>query len=101
VRLRSGVRTNVRRASRAGSRRSLKSASIAIRVAVSGRLVLPGTDYERDGSPAFVFDMMEPKQPKVDRAVLSFLKSEALHPADFTIRDNGVVGLLRVSWTGS
>ena len=34
--------------------------------------------------PAFVFDMMEPERPKVDRAVLSFLKS--LHPADFTIR---------------
>ena len=49
--------------------------------------------YERDGSPAFVFDMMEPERPKVDRAVLSFLKSEALQPADFTIRDDGVVRL--------
>jgi CRISPR-associated protein Cas1 len=38
---------------------------------------------KRDGSPAFVFDMMEPERPKVDRAVLTFLKSEALHPADF------------------
>jgi hypothetical protein len=37
--------------------------------------------------------MMEPERPKVDRAVLSFLKSEALHPADFTIRGDGVVGL--------
>ena len=49
--------------------------------------------YDRDGAPAFVFDMMEPERPKVDRAVLSFLKSEALHPADFTIRDDGVVRL--------
>jgi CRISPR-associated endonuclease Cas1 len=49
--------------------------------------------YERDGSPAFVFDLMEPERPKVDRAVLSFLKSEALHPADFTIREDGVVWL--------
>ena len=49
--------------------------------------------FERDGSPAFVFDMMEPERPKVDRAVLSFLKSEALHPADFTIRSDGVVRL--------
>ena len=49
--------------------------------------------YERDGSPAFVFDMMEPERPKVDRAVLAFLKSEALHPADFTIREDGVVRL--------
>jgi hypothetical protein len=29
--------------------------------------------------------MMESERPKVDRAVLTFLKSEALHPADFTI----------------
>ena len=49
--------------------------------------------YERDGSPAFVFDLMEPERPKVDRAVLAFLKSEALHPADFTIREDGVVRL--------
>jgi hypothetical protein len=49
--------------------------------------------YDRDGAPAFVFDMMEPDRPKVDRAVLSFLKSEALHPADFTIREDGVVRL--------
>jgi CRISPR-associated protein Cas1 len=30
--------------------------------------------YERDGSLAFVFDMMEPERPKVDRAVLDFIK---------------------------
>ena len=29
--------------------------------------------YERYGAPAFVFDMMEPERPKVDRAVLAFL----------------------------
>jgi len=49
--------------------------------------------FERDRSPAFVFDLMEPERPKVDRAVLAFLKSEALHPADFTIREDGVVRL--------
>ena len=64
------------------------------------RLVSEGYDpmlgimhYDRDGAPAFVFDMMEPERPKVDRAVLGFLKSEALHPADFTIREDGVVRL--------
>jgi CRISPR/Cas system-associated endonuclease Cas1 len=40
-----------------------------------------------------VFDLMEPERPKVDRAVLGFLKSEAFHPADFTIREDGVVRL--------
>ena len=49
--------------------------------------------FDRDGAPAFVFDMMEPDRPKVDRTVLDFLKSEALHPADFTIREDGVVRL--------
>jgi CRISPR-associated protein Cas1 len=44
-------------------------------------------------APAFVFDMMEPERPKVDRVVLGFLKSEALHPRDFTIREDGVVRL--------
>ena len=37
----------------------------------------------------FVFEMTESERPKVDRAVRSFLKSEALHPADFTIRGDG------------
>jgi hypothetical protein len=36
---------------------------------------------------------MEPERPKVDGAVLSFIKTEALHPADFTIRNDGVVRL--------
>jgi CRISPR-associated protein Cas1 len=64
------------------------------------RLVAEGFDpmlgimhADRDDAAAFVFDMMEPDRPKVDRAVLAFLKSEALHPADFTIREDGVVRL--------
>jgi CRISPR-associated protein Cas1 len=42
---------------------------------------------------AFVFDLIEPERPKVDRAVLDLLKSEALRRADFTIREHGVVRL--------
>ena len=64
------------------------------------RLVSEGYDpmrgimhADQEYAPAFVFDMMEPERPKVDRAVLGFLKSEALHPADFTIREDGVVRL--------
>ena len=38
--------------------------------------------YDRDGAPAFVFDMMEPERPKVDTAVLGFLKSEAIVPEE-------------------
>ena len=47
----------------------------------------------RDGSSKFVFDLMEPKRPKVDRAVLEFIKASVFNPADFTIRSNGVVRL--------
>jgi hypothetical protein len=42
----------------------------------------PGVRVRPDGAGA-----------AVDRAVLSFLKSEVLHPADFTIRQDGVVRL--------
>jgi CRISP-associated protein Cas1 len=64
------------------------------------RLVSEGYDSmlgimhsDREDAPAFVLDMVEPQRPKVDSAVLAFLKSEALHPADVTIREDGVVRL--------
>jgi CRISP-associated protein Cas1 len=48
---------------------------------------------DREYGPAFVFDLMEPERPRVDRAIVEFLKSETLHPADFVIRADGVVRL--------
>jgi CRISP-associated protein Cas1 len=47
----------------------------------------------RDGSSKFVFDLMEPERPRVDRAVLDFVKGTVFDPADFTIRSDGVVRL--------
>jgi CRISP-associated protein Cas1 len=47
----------------------------------------------RDGSSKFVFDVMEPERPKVDRAVLDFVKTTVFDSADFTIRSDGVVRL--------
>ncbi len=35
-------------------------------------------------------EMMEPERPKADWAVLALVRTEALHPADFTIREDGV-----------
>jgi CRISP-associated protein Cas1 len=46
-----------------------------------------------DGSSKFIFDLMEPERPKVDRAVLDFVKGHVFDPADFTIRGDGVVRL--------
>jgi CRISPR-associated protein Cas1 len=47
----------------------------------------------RDGSSKFVFDLMEPERPKVDRTVLDFVKATVFDPADFTIRSDGVCRL--------
>jgi CRISPR-associated protein Cas1 len=47
----------------------------------------------RDASSAFIFDMMEPERPKVDRGVLEFVKSHKFHAADFAIRSDGVCRL--------
>jgi CRISP-associated protein Cas1 len=45
------------------------------------------------GSPALVFDLMEPSRPKVDAAILAFALAERFSPADFVIRSDGVVRL--------
>ncbi len=48
--------------------------------------------YEPD-RPALVLDLMEPLRPAVDRRVLEFVQSHTFHPADFTIRNDGVCRL--------
>jgi CRISPR-associated endonuclease Cas1 len=53
-----------------------------------------GIMHDRKESPSgFIFDMMEPERPKVDQRILEFVKSHTLHPADFTIRSDGVCRL--------
>jgi CRISPR-associated protein Cas1 len=46
-----------------------------------------------DGSSKFIFDLMEPERPKVDHAVLDFVKGQVFDPADFAIRADGVCRL--------
>jgi CRISPR associated protein Cas1 len=46
-----------------------------------------------DGSSKFIFDLMEPERPRVDRAVLDFVKGQVFNPADFIICTNGVCRL--------
>jgi CRISPR-associated protein Cas1 len=43
------------------------------------------------GSPALVFDLMEPNRPRVDAAVLGFALSTTFSGEDFLIRSDGVV----------
>jgi CRISP-associated protein Cas1 len=40
--------------------------------------------------PALIFDLMEPLRPGVDRKAPEFVQSHTFHPADFTIRSDGV-----------
>jgi len=47
----------------------------------------------RDGPSKFIFDLMEPERPKIDRAVLDFVKSHVFDPVDFVIRSDGVCRL--------
>jgi CRISP-associated protein Cas1 len=46
-----------------------------------------------DGSSKFIFDLMEPERPRIDRAVLDFVKTTVFDPADFVIRSDGVCRL--------
>jgi hypothetical protein len=46
-----------------------------------------------DGSSKFIFDLMEPERPKVDRAVLDFVKGHVFDRVDFVIRSDGVCRL--------
>jgi CRISPR-associated endonuclease Cas1 len=47
----------------------------------------------KDSQSGFIFDLMEPERPKVDRAVLEFVKANPLHAADLTITSDGVCRL--------
>ena len=46
-----------------------------------------------DGSSKFIFDLMEPERPKIDRTVLDFVTTAVFDPADFVIRAEGVCRL--------
>ena len=47
----------------------------------------------RQGSPAFVFDLMEPYRPCIDTEVLTFLREHTFYASDFVIRSDGVCRL--------
>jgi CRISPR-associated protein Cas1 len=43
--------------------------------------------------PPFEFDLMEPERPRVDRAVVDFVKGHVFDPSDFLVRSDGVCRL--------
>jgi CRISP-associated protein Cas1 len=49
--------------------------------------------YRGGGSPAFIFDLMEPERPNIDRIIIEFIKADKMDPSDFFIGANGVVRL--------
>lgn len=46
--------------------------------------------HDRTDALAFVYDLMEPHRPRVDRAVLHFVDSNTFSGADFVLRSDGV-----------
>ncbi|MGB7975871.1 MAG: CRISPR-associated endonuclease Cas1 [Roseiarcus sp.] len=49
-----------------------------------------------DGSTKFIFDLMEPERPKIDRAVVGFVEGHVFDPADFVMRPTAFADLGRV-----
>jgi CRISPR-associated endonuclease Cas1 len=48
---------------------------------------------DKPDRPAFVFDLMEPMRPVVDRKVLEFVQAHTFHPSDFTLKSDGACRL--------
>jgi len=49
--------------------------------------------YEKERTPSFALDLMEPLRPVVDRAVLRLVNSETFSGADFQLQKDGVCKL--------
>jgi CRISPR associated protein Cas1 len=52
-----------------------------------------------DGSSRFIFDLMEPEPPRVDRAMLDLVKGHVFDPADLPSEATAFAGLIR-TWRG-
>lgn len=67
-----------------------------VRIAIAEAGLDPSIGYLhvcRVGRDSFVYDLMEPYRPQVDRQVLAFIRSEVLAPGDFAIDAKGVCRL--------
>lgn len=49
--------------------------------------------HGRRGKPAFIFDLIEPERPKIDAALLEFIRSRSFSCADFILRKDGACRL--------
>jgi len=49
--------------------------------------------HDRDDTQAFVYDLIEPRRPIVDAAVLAFVRGTPFTGADFVLRNDGVCRL--------
>ena len=67
-----------------------------VRIAIVSQGLDPTIGYlhtSRRGRGAFVYDLMEPLRPRVDRLVLGFVRSFTFAPSDFVLSGNGVCRL--------
>lgn len=49
--------------------------------------------HGRRGAPAYIFDVMEPERPRMDKLILAFVSGQRFSGADFPIREDGVCRL--------
>jgi CRISPR-associated protein Cas1 len=49
--------------------------------------------HDRDDTQAFVYDLIEPRRPTADAAVLEFIRTTTFTGADFVLRSDGVCRL--------
>lgn len=48
---------------------------------------------QKRGTPAFIFDIMEPERPKIDAAILEFVREYSFSAADFVLTSRGTCRL--------
>jgi CRISPR-associated endonuclease Cas1 len=73
-----------------------------VRIAIAEAGLDPSVGYLhvcQPGRQAFVYDLMEPYRPEVDRGVLAFVRSQTFTQRDFVIDPKGVCRSIR-RWQG-
>lgn len=69
---------------------AVKLAEIQIQAIADGYDPTAGIMHNgKRGSPALILDLIEPQRPRVDAAILSFIRERRFAAADFVIRANG------------
>lgn len=73
---------------------AVKAARLQIRTVAEGYDPYAGImHHNREGFPAFVYDLIEPERPRVDALILGFVRKHHFSAADFIVRNDGACRL--------